>query len=314
MASEEMLVESHHKLQYASSVQMVAQQNKNPLDATVTEVPASGEAQSVVDLIDAAEYQRGSHNSRRNPENPIGKSRRWVVLPEPIESGQYITKKEKFATAMDPTSNYVTAHTKAVMRGKFDTILGITRRNSGLYVVEHGGILGVAREGKTPGTGSALPASQYIPHNNEGLTLEKLREARKALKKAEFGIEDDDQLFGLITPEQEDDLIGIAQEAKESLNAFNIEQLKSGKATPILGISWIVTNRLPFKADGGPRLCPIWSKKNLILGRWQGIEGKMWNDTHAKNLPYVLVDAYYDAVRAEDKGVVVIECMEPPAP
>ncbi len=310
MPDLDMLVEQHHKLQYGSSVQMVAQQNKNPLDAAVTEVPASGEAQSVADLIGSVEYQRGQHHSRRNPENPASKSRRWVVLPEPIESGQYIEKKEKFATAMDPTSNYVTAHTKAVMRGKFDTILGISRTSGGLYTVSHGGILGIAREGKTPGTGTALPASQYIPHNSEGLTIEKLREARKVLKKAEFGIEDDDQLFGLITPEQEDDLIAIAQEAGPSLNAFNIEQLKSGKATPLLGITWIVTNRLPFQGTGGPRLCPIWSKKNIIAGRWQGIEGKIWNDTHAKNLPYCLVDAYYDAVRAEDKGVIVIECTE----
>lgn len=311
MPDLDMLVEQHHKLQYASSVQMVAQQNKNPLDAAVTEVPASGEAQSVADLIGAVEYQRGQHHSRRNPENPARKSRRWVVLPEPIESGQYIEKKEKFATAMDPTSNYVTAHTKAVMRGKFDTILGISRSETGLYTVDHGGILGVAREGKTPGTGTPLPASQYIDHNSEGLTIEKLREARKVLKKAEFGIEDDDQLFGLITPEQEDDLIAIAQASGPALNAFNIEQLKSGKATPLLGITWIVTNRLPFKAAAGPRLCPIWSKKNIIGGRWQGIEGKIWNDTHAKNLPYVLVDAYYDAVRAEDAGVIVIECTEP---
>lgn len=307
-----MHVEQHHKLQYAASVQMVAQQNKNPLEAAVTEVPASGEAQSVADLIGAVEYQIGEPRSRRNPENPAMKTRRWVVLPPPIESGQYIDKEEKFATAMDPTSNYVSVHTKAVVRGKADTVLGV-RRVDGKFVVSEGGILGIAREGKTPGTGTPLPASQYIGHNSAGLTIEKLREARKRLKLAEFGIEDDDQLFGLISPEQEDDLIGIAQNSATNLNAFNIEQLKTGRPTPLLGITWIVTNRLPYDADGA-RLNPIWSKKNIILGRWQGIEGKIWNDTHAKNLPYVLVDAYYDAVRAQDEGVVVIKSMEDAQP
>lgn len=62
------LVEQHRKLQYASSVHMVAQQNKNPLDAAVTKVPASGEAPSVADLIGAVEYQRGQHHSPANPE------------------------------------------------------------------------------------------------------------------------------------------------------------------------------------------------------------------------------------------------------
>lgn len=36
----------------------------------------------------------------------------------------------------------------------------------------------------------------------------------------------------------------------------------------------------------------------------------MWNDTSADNLPYATVDTYADCVRAEDKGVVVIECKE----
>lgn len=309
--SLEMLVEQHHKLQYASSVQMVAQQMKNPLEAAVTEVPASGEAQSVADLIGEAEYKRGESHSRRNPENPIGKTRRWVVLPPAIESGQYIEKEEKFKTATDPTSNYVTAHTKAVIRGKMDLVVGVSKHDDGNYYVTEGGILGIAREGKTPGVGTPLPASQFIPHASLGLTIEKLRAARLKLKKAEFGIEDDDQLYGLITPQQEDDLIAIAQQSGAALNAFNIEQLKSGRPTPLLGISWILSNRVPLKSQGGPRLVPIWSKANIINARWQGIEGKMWNDTHAKNLPYVLVDAYFDAVRAQDKGVVAIECQEP---
>lgn len=308
-----LLVEQHHKLQYAASVQLVAQQTKNPLDTAVTEVGASGEAQSVADLIGAVDYQIGEKRSRRNPENPAAKTRRWVVMPDPIESGQYIDKEEKFATATDPTSTYVKTHTLAVQRGKFDTIVGVRKASNGEYVLSEGGILGIAREGKTPGVGTALPTAQYIPAAGVGMTLEKLRAARKKLKKAEFGIEDDDQLYGLITPDQEDDLIAIAQQSSNSLNAFNVEQLKSGHATPILGITWIVTNRLPLKTPGGPRLCPIWSKNNIVLARWQGIEGRIWNDSHARNLPFVMVDAYYDAVRAQDAGVVVIECTEPVA-
>lgn len=310
---QEMLVEQHHKIQYAASVQMVAQQTKNPLDGAVNEIPASGEAMAVSDLIAEAEYQRGEQHSRRNPENPIGKTRRWVVFQDPIESGQYIEKEEKFKTAMDPTSNYVTAHTNAVRRGKMDLILGVSKGDDGNFYVTEGGILGRAREGKTPGVATPLPSTQYVPHNNLGLTIEKLRAARLQLKTDEFGLEDNDALYGLITPQQEDDLLAIAQQSGPSLNAFTIEQLKSGKATSLLGINWIVTNRAPMKSktDDDIRLCPIWSKNNIIAARWQGIEGKIWNDPHAKNLPYVLVDAYYDAVRAQDKAVIVIECQEP---
>lgn len=309
--SLEMLVEQHHKLQYAASVTMVAQQMKNPLEAAVTEVPASGEAQSVADLVNAVEYRRGEPRSRRNPENPASKSRRWIVLPEAIESGQYIEKEEKFATATDPTSTYVTVHTKAVVRGKMDLIVGVSKANDGNFYVTEGGILGHAREGKTPGVATPLPPSQFIDHGGLGLNIEKLREARLLLKKADFGIEDDDPLYSLISPQQEDDLLAIAQQSGPALNAFNIEQLRAGKPTPLLGINWILSNRVPLKEPAGPRLIPLWSKANIVNGRWQGIDGRLWNDTSAKNLPYCLVDAYFDAVRAQDKGVVAIECIEP---
>lgn len=307
----EMLVEQHHRLQYAASVTMVAQQQRNPLMGTVTEMAATGEAQSVADLIHQVEYLYGEERSRRNPENPVSGSRRWVVMPPEIESGQYIEKEDKFRTATDPTSTYVRAHTVAVTRGWADRLLGI-RKTAGGFLVVDGGILGKAREGKTPGVGSDLPAAQYIAHGGVGLTLDKLRAAVKKLKKADFGIDGMlDPLYCAITPDQEDDLLGIAAASGANLNTFNIEQLRSGKPTPLMGVNWILTNRLPLKAIGGPRFCPIWAKSNIIAGVWQGIEGRMWNDTSAKNLPYAHVGAYVDCVRAEDKGVVVIECTEP---
>ncbi len=55
-------------------------------------------------------------------------------------------------------------------------------------------------------------------------------------------------------------------------------------------------------------LCPIWSKRNVALGVWQDVQGDMWNDTHAKNKPYIYASAYVDATRVEDGGVVVIRC------
>ncbi|WP_226946219.1 hypothetical protein [Roseobacter sp. TSBP12] len=43
---------------------------------------------------------------------------------------------------------------------------------------------------------------------------------------------------------------------------------------------------------------------------WQDINGRIWNDGSADNLPYIKVDAYPDCTRLEDVGVRVIECVE----
>ncbi|ULB08745.1 phage capsid protein [Cereibacter azotoformans] len=306
---QSMLVEAHHRLMYANSVTMVAQQTRDPFAGAVTDASATGEAQSVTDLVDAGEYAYGEERSRRNPEMPISGGRRWVVMPPVIESGQYIDKEDKFRTATDPTSVIVTTHTKRVIRGKADRTLGIRKAEDGTYAVLDGGILGYATEGKRGTSQVGLPSSQFVPVGTTGLTLDKLRDAVKTLKLADFGMEDDDPLYCAITPNQEDDLLAIAAASGANLNTFSIDQLRTGKPTMLMGVNWLLTNRVPVDAADS-RLCPIWSKKNIVRGIWQDVEGDMWNDTHAKNLPYAYVSAYIDCVRVQDKGVIVIECKE----
>jgi hypothetical protein len=302
-------VEAHHRLMYANSVTMVAQMTRDPLAGAVTEVAATGEAQSTTDLFDAGEYQYGEARGRQNPEMPATGSRRWLVQPPVIHSGQVIDKEDKWATATDPTSTIVTIHTRRVIRGKFDRTMGIRKNSAGVYVVADGGILGYATEGKRGDTQTALPVGQYVPVGTTGLTLDKLRDARLTLKKNDFGVEDDDPLFCVISPQQEDDLLAIAAASGANLNTFNIEQLKSGKPSMLLGINWIMTNRVPVDAAES-RLCPIFSKNNIIRGTWQDVTGRMWNRSDMLDLPYAYVSAYIDCVRNQDKGVIVIECKE----
>jgi len=302
------LVEPHHRLTYSNNVIMVAQQNRNPLADAVTSIRATGEAMSAGDILNAVEYVYGEERSRTNVENPLSGSRRWLVRPPEIKSGQYIDDEDKFDMAMDPTSNFVTGHTKAVLRGCMDRIVGVRKLN-GAYSVVDGGILGDAIEGKRPGTsGTALPAGQIVPAGGTGLTIDKMRSAILALNQADFGLEDDDQLYGLISPVQKDNLLAIAQASGAALNAFNIEQLKTAKPTSLMGINWIFSNRVPKDASGN-WLCPIWAKSNIVEGVWQDVEGDMWNDTHADNKPYVRARTRRDVVRLQDKGVVVLTCV-----
>lgn len=302
------LVEQHHRLTYSNNVVMVAQQLGNPLAATVTSIRATGEAMSAGDMLNAVEYVYGEERSRTNVENPLAGSRRWLIRPPEIKSGQYIDDEDKFDMAMDPTSNFVTGHTRAVIRGCMDRIMGV-RKLAGAYSVVDGGILGNAIEGKRPGTsGIALPGSQIIPVGSTGLTVDKMRTAILTLNQADFGLEDDDDLYCAISPVQKDNLIAIAQASTTPLNAFNIEQLKNGKPTSLMGLNWIVSNRVPKDASGNS-LCPIWAKSNIVEGVWQDIEGDVWNDTHADNKPYVRVRTRRDVARLQDKGVVVMTCL-----
>ncbi len=309
------IVEPHHRLTFRDNTAMVAQQMQNPLRNAVTIVDATGEAQSVADLVGKTDYIEGEDYSRRNPDNPPRRSRRWLVRPNVIETGQYITKEEKFDQAMDPTSMLTKNTITTVERGVYDRILGIRKLATGGYAVSGGGILGSVREGKTPGSGIDLPAANIIPADfgtpgtPYGLSAEKLREGVEAMELEEFGLETEMSIYGLITPKQKTDLINLALATKTSLNPFDVENIREGKPGRLLGINWMFTNRLP-KNSAGQRMCPLWSKDNIVAGFWQDVEGDMWNDTAAKNMPYIYADAYVDAARVEDGGVRVILCAE----
>lgn len=303
-------LEPHQKQTYADNVKMVAQQTKSKYRDTVTELPASGEAMSAADLVGSVEAQEDNGIDRRNIENNPKLARRWLVFPNRIRSGQYIDREDKMKRAMDPTSIYVRTHTLAVQRAWGDKILGIRYVSKGVFEARDGGVLGAAVDGKGPGSAKvSLPSECFTPSGNTGLTVDKAIDATEALHLRDFGLEDDDQKFCSIGPKQVSDLLRIASATGQNLNQFEIQQLKSGKPTEIMGLIWIVTNRGIYDANGD-RMCPIWTKNNILAGVWEDINGMLDVDTHADWTPYARVQAYVDVVRAEDEGVQVMLCKE----
>lgn len=304
-------ISNHARLMYSQNVMMVAQQTTFPIFDAVTTVTGTGEAMSAADLFAEASYQYAEERSRTNPETIVAGSRRWLVRPVEIEAGHYIDKEDTLDNMLDPTSNIMRTLVAGVQRGRQDRLLGV-REVSGGYVVSDGGIYGSAVEGKRPGTsGTALPAGQTLIVNVDGagtgLTINKLRKARRKLKEANFGLDQLDPLYALITPAQEDDLLAIAQSSGLYLNAFDIQQLRDGKPTSLMGVTWIVSNRVPKDASNND-LCAIWAKSNVVEGVWEPVAGDMWRDPSKKNKPYAYVSYRGDCVRLQDKGVFLMPC------
>ena len=305
-------LEPHQRLAYQDNVSMVAQQMNFPIFEAVSTVTGTGEAMTAADLLNAVEYQYQDDRSRRNIENNVTGSRRWLIRPPEIKSGQYIDDEDKWDMIADPTSNLVRAHTAAVQRGRMDRILGV-RKIAGSYVVADGGIYGTSIEGKRPTSSTtALPGSQTLALNvgaaGTSLTINKLRLAIQTLNEADFGLDENmDALYCLIDPKGKDDLIAIEAASGVYLNAFNIQQLQTGRPTPLLGINWIVSNRVP-KDSAGNRLYAVWSKANIVEGVWLPVEGDVWNDPHADNKPYCRVRFRGDCTRVQDKGVIIMPC------
>jgi len=296
-------VEASHQLGLSDAVSMALQQFGSKLRQYVTEKPASGEAIPASDLISPVNYQRGSGRRRSNIENPAARERRWLEYKDPIETGQYLDKEDVFRSAMNPTSELIATHTAAIGRGIDDIILGLDINGT----VTDGGILGRVMTGKRLSGSSVLPAANTVVHGSAGLTLAKLRAVRKALALAENDMDRAMPVMA-IGAEQADDLIGLASATASSLNPFELQQLESGKITQLMGFKFVEIQRLPL--SGTTRTCPVWLPEMVMLGVWQDVVSGMWNDTAARNTPYMNIDCYMDCARKQDGGVFAIECTE----
>jgi hypothetical protein len=298
------LVESHHKLTFAANFMLATQYMGPKLRPYVTEQQCSGEGATAADLIQPVSATRFNGRRRSNPENPASRTRRWLVYRDPMQTGQYLDSVDKFRMIDDAGSELMRTHSMAIGRAIDDIILGLDEDGN----IAEGGILGTVVEGKRPGgAGVALPGSQSTVHGSVGLTIAKLRKARKQMGLDNVDLDRVSPVMA-ITTNQHDDLLGIVETGTADLNQLEQPQLRDGKVTRLMGFTFVECNRLP-KA-GTTRYCPVWVKEKVKLGIWQDVRPRMWNDSSAGMMPYIDVDVIMDATRVEDVGVHVIECTE----
>jgi hypothetical protein len=304
-------LEAHYVLSYTDNVAMLAQQLRPRLRGGVTETACTGEAHSVADLVGLVEADYVPVRIRGVTENPPELSRRWLVQPNDwIFAGAAIDKVDKLRMMQDPTSVFTQSMVAAVQRKIDHAILGVRRLGPGQpLTITDGGILGAATTGKTPGSKVALPDGCYEPAGSTGLTLDKLIATKERLNLDEFGMEEADELYCAITPRQVTDLLNIAAQTDQNLNAFQLEQLKTGRPTSLMAMTWVVTNDLPLDS-AGKRMCPVWSRRNIVLGIWEDVNGTAYPRPDWDNTPYARVRAMVDCARVQDKGVHVILCTE----
>lgn len=300
---KDILVQDHNKLTFDANIQLATQRHGPKLRRYVTEKPCTGEGAVAANLIMPIKAIRDSGRRRSNIETTAERKRRWLIYRDPIAAGDYIDNEDVFRQSGEPASELVENAAKAIGRGIDDCILGIEDG-----VVGEGGILGAVVEGKRPGgAGIALPNGNTTVHGGTGLTIAKLRKARKALGLAEVDLDRVTPVMA-ITQNQDDDLLGIVETGTADLNQLEQPQLRDGKVTRLMGFEFVHINGLP--KSGTTRSCPVWVPSAIVLGVWRDVKADMWNDTSARNTPYWHVDAYMDCTRKEDVGVHVIECTE----
>lgn len=288
---------THYVMQFATTIQLLLQQRGSKLRPYVTTGSYVGKQASPVDQIGAVEMQE--RTSRFQPMGRVDAptDRRWV-FPRDFDLPQLIDNIDKLRMLTDPESAFVQNAVFAAGR-KFDDL-----------IIE--AFFGTAKTGEQGAISTPFPLSQQVAVNhgassNTGLTVAKLREAKRILMANEVDLEME-RIACVVTAKQHDNLLAEAQVISTEFNERPV--LVDGKVTRFLGIDIIHCERLTTDSNNYRRV-PIWASSGMHLGVWEDITTDISQRKDLQGLPwqaYVTMTA--GATRLEEKKVVEVKCAE----
>lgn len=293
--------------QYATNIQLLLQQKGSKLRDKVTSDSYIGKAASPVEQVGTVAMQPVT--SRFAPMGRVDAptDRRWVY-PSDFDLPQLIDQFDKLRLLVDPASSYVQSAVYAAGRQMDDLIISA--------------FFGDAKTGETGGTttqfGSTVTTSGgrnvAVAHGAAaatGLTVAKLREAKKKLMSSFVDI-DSDPICAVVTAAQHDNLLAEAQVISTDFNERPV--LVDGKVTRFLGIDIIHCERLVAGTDdaaGTSRAIPVFAKSGMHLAMWNDLTTDITQRKDLQGLPwqaYVYMTA--GATRLEENKVVRVWCRE----
>jgi hypothetical protein len=293
-------IASVYAVQYGTNISLLLQQKGSKLRQAVQTGSYKGKASEVVTQYGATSARAVS--TRYQPIVPVNtpNNRRWV-FPEDYDWADLIDNFDKLRLLADPQSAYSQNGLYAMGRAIDDVIIS--------------GIFGTNKTGEAGGTNTTFDtvnqqvAVNYAAAGNVGLTVDKLREARRILMENEVDL-DAEPAYCAISAEQHDDLLGQLQVTNADFNT-DAPVLQDGKVTRFLGINFIHTERLPVSSGTTHRRCPVWVPSGVHLGMWNDIQSNVTQRRDLSSHPFqVYLMGTFGATRTEEKKVVDILCAE----
>lgn len=288
----------HYAQQYASTIQLLLQQKGSRLRETCTLHSIKGaKAATPVEQIGAVTAQkRTTRYPTLVPQN-TPHERPWV-FPTDYDWNDLIDSIDKLRIIVDPQSSYAQNGTYAMGRAQDTEIIAA--------------FFGDRKTGADGATTTSFAAGQVVAVNfgaaaNTGLTVAKLREAKRILMANEVDLESDPLTLAL-TAKQHDNLLAEMQVISTDFNEKPV--LVEGKVTRFLGFNFKHTELMPVDGSAYRRVS-AYAKSGMHFASWQEI---MTDISIRKDLAGLPVQVYvcgtFGATRSEEKKVVEIKCSE----
>lgn len=280
--------------QYSTNVGLLLQQRGSKLRDAVSVGSYTGKAAKAVEQIGSVTAQARTSRHSDTPLISTPHDARWV-FPTDYEWADLIDDQDKLRMLIDPTSPYAINGAYALGRAMDNLIISAA--------------LGTAKTGENGTTSTSFDTSNQqvtVGGTPTGLTVDKLRTAKKILLANEVDVEMD-PLYIAVTAKQLDDLLGTTQVTSSDYNT--VKALVQGQVDTFMGFKFIHTELLGVNGSDHRRVV-AWAKSGLHLGMWNDINSKIDQRADKSYATQVYVKGTFGATRTEEKKVVEILCAE----
>jgi hypothetical protein len=280
--------------QYTTNVGLLLQQRGSKLRDCVSIGSYTGKAAKAVEQIGSVTAQPRTSRHSDTPLISTPHDARWV-FPTDYEWADLIDDQDKLRMLIDPTSPYAINGAYALGRAMDSLIVSAA--------------LGSAKTGENGTTTTAFDTTNQqvtVGGTPTGLTVDKLRTAKKILLANEVDMEMD-PLYIAVTAKQLDDLLGTTQVTSSDYNT--VKALVQGQVDTFMGFKFIHTELLGVNGSSHRRVV-AWAKSGIHLGMWNDINSKIDQRADKSYSTQVYVKGTFGATRTEEKKVVEILCAE----
>lgn len=277
--------------QFGANVEFLVQQKGSRLRSAVrVETGIVGEDAFFEQLAETAAVKK----TVRNADTPLVKSdhRRRRVSMYDFEWADLVDKQDKLKLLIDPENAYAQNAAWALGRAMDDEIIDAFNAS--------------AATGKTGSTAVALPASQQVLANAEGLSIDKLRQVKEILDSAD--VDPDEPRFIVVSPAQMTDLLETTEVTSVDFNT--VRALVGGTIDMFLGFKFIISNRLPANTTANGRLCFAWAMNGMLLAIAQDMQTRIEERADKSFANQVYLSMGIGTTRMQEDKVVEIDCLE----
>jgi len=274
--------------QYSDNIILLTQQMTLKVAPTVFQKPnCNGEVSFQDQLASETADEKLARNEIVRNTDPDYNRRK--IVPRTFYKAPLVDNMDKVMMAKDPTSEIVRNNAAALARAKDEVVCNA--------------FFGTAYSGKTGITPNTLGGIQVIGVGATGLTMAKVRQAKKVLDKNE--VESDNRYFA-ITAEQVEDLLAITEVT--STEYAQVRALVSGQPGTICGFNFVQSERLPI--SGTTRQCAAYHKNGMVLGIWEDLVASIDILPSVHFSAQIYARQSYGATRLEEVRVVEVDCKE----